>query len=401
MLIRETAKSAWRSLASNRLRTLLTMLGMIIGTGAVVAVLGIGEGAKSSVEGRIRSLGSNLMLVRPSFVAGGGGVRSGSAQTLTKSDAEALLALDGVASSAPDMTASAQLRYMSKNQNAQVVGVTPAYFDVRSLPVAMGINISDDDEERRSRVVVIGSSVARDLYGTSPPLGTRLQVNGSAFRVVGVLAEKGQGMGSPDDSVFVPMSTHEGVLFGRDYLSNISVQVKSEEQSAALSSQIEQLLRLRHRLRSEQPSDFEVRSQAEILETMGQITGTFTTLLGSIAAVSLVVGGIGIMNIMLVSVRERTREIGVRMAVGARRGDIMRQFLFEAVAVSLAGGAVGVGIGYGAAQLLARFGEWQTIVPSYAIVLALCVSVVIGVAFGVGPARRAARLDPVEALRFE
>ncbi|HTV25340.1 MAG TPA: ABC transporter permease [Polyangiaceae bacterium] len=401
MLIRETAKSAWRSLASNRLRTLLTMLGMIIGTGAVVAVLGIGEGAKSSVEGRIRSLGSNLMLVRPSFVAGGGGVRSGSAQTLTKSDAQALLALDGVASSAPDMTSSAQLRYMSKNQNASVVGVTPAYFDVRALAVAMGVNISDDDEERRSRVVVLGANVARDLYGTSPPLGTRLQINGSAFRVVGVLAEKGQGMGSPDDSVFVPMSTHEGVLFGRDFLSNISVQVKSEDQSAALSSQIEQLLRLRHRLRSEQPSDFEVRSQAEILETMGQITGTFTTLLGSIAAVSLVVGGIGIMNIMLVSVRERTREIGVRMAVGARRGDILRQFLFEAVAVSLAGGAIGVGIGYGAAQLLARFGEWQTIVPSYAIVLALCVSIVIGVAFGVGPARRAARLDPVEALRFE
>jgi putative ABC transport system permease protein len=401
MLIRETVKSAWRSLASNRLRTLLTMLGMIIGTGAVVAVLGIGEGAKSSVEGRIRSLGSNLMLVRPAFIPGAGGVRSGQALTLSKSDAEALLALDGVQSSAPDMTASAQLRYMTKNQNAQVIGVTPAYFDVRSLAVAMGINISDDDQQRRSRVVVLGANVANDLYGTSPALGTRLQINGSAFRVVGVLAAKGQGMGSPDDSVFVPLSTHQGVLFGRDYLSNISVQVKTEDQSAAVASQIEQLLRLRHRLRSEQPSDFEVRSQAEILETMGQITGTFTTLLGSIAAVSLVVGGIGIMNIMLVSVRERTREIGVRMAVGARRGDILRQFLFEAVAVSLAGGAVGVGIGYGAAQLLARFGQWQTIVPPYAIVLALCVSIVIGVAFGVGPARRAARLDPVEALRFE
>lgn len=208
-------------------------------------------------------------MVRPSFVAGGGGVRSGQAQTLTERDAEALLALGGVAASAPEMSASAQLRYMSKNQNASVVGVTPAYFDVRALSVASGI------------------------------------------------------------------------------------------------------------------------------------TGTFTTLLGSIAAVSLIVGGIGIMNVMLVSVRERTREIGVRMAVGARRGDILRQFLFEAVAASVAGGAIGVGIGYGAAQLLARFGQWQTIVPSYAIGLALGVSIVIGVAFGVGPARRAARLDPVEALRFE
>jgi putative ABC transport system permease protein len=401
MLIRETFKSAWRSLASNRLRTVLTMLGMIIGTGAVVAVLGIGEGAKSSVEGRIRSLGANLLMVRPSFVAGGGGVRSGAAQTLTPSDAEALLALDGVSASAPDMSANSQLRYLSKNQNAAVVGVTPAYFDVRALPMASGVSLSDLDEQRRSRVVVIGANVAQDLYAASSPLGTRLQINGTAFRVVGVLAAKGSGMGSPDDSVFVPLSTHQSALFGRDYLSSISLQLASEEQAPAVVSQVEQLLRLRHRLRSEQPSDFEVRSQAEMLETMGQITGTFTTLLGSIAAVSLIVGGIGIMNIMLVSVRERTREIGVRMAVGARRGDILRQFLVEAVAVSLAGGAVGVGIGYGAALLLARFGEWQTIVPPYAIVLALTVSIVIGIAFGVGPARRAARLDPVEALRFE
>jgi putative ABC transport system permease protein len=401
MLIKETAKSAWRSLASNRLRTWLTMLGMIIGTGAVVAVLGIGEGAKSSVEGRIRSLGSNLLMVRPTFVAGGGGVRSGQAQTLTKGDADALLSLEGIAASAPEMSASAQLRYMSKNENASVVGVTPSYFDVRALPLASGVPLSDLDEERRSRVVVIGANVAQDLYGSASPLGTRLQINGSAFRVMGVLAPKGAGMGSPDDSVYVPLSSHESSLFGKDYLSSISLQLASEERAADVVGQAEQLLRLRHRLRSEQPSDVEVRSQAEMLETMGQITGTFTTLLGSIAAVSLIVGGIGIMNIMLVSVRERTREIGVRMAVGARRGDILRQFLFEAVAVSVAGGAVGVGLGYGAAQLLARFGQWQTIVPSYAIGLALGVSIVIGVAFGVGPARRASRLDPVEALRFE
>jgi putative ABC transport system permease protein len=401
MLIRETFKSAWRSLAGNRMRTLLTMLGMIIGTGAVVAVLGIGEGAKSSVEGRIRLLGSNLLMVRPSFVAGGGGVRSGLAQTLTQRDAEALLALDGVSAAAPEMNASAQLRYLSKNQNASVVGVTPAYFDVRALTVQSGVTISDLDEQRRSRVVVIGANVAQELYGSASPLGTRLQINGNAFRVMGVLGAKGSGMGSPDDSVFVPLSSHESALFGRDFLSSISLSLASEDQAASVVSQTEQLLRLRHRLRSEQASDFEVRSQAEMLQTMGQITGTFTTLLGSIAAVSLIVGGIGIMNIMLVSVRERTREIGVRMAVGARRGDIMRQFLFEAVAVSLAGGAIGVGIGYGTAQLLARFGEWQTIVPPYAIGLALAVSIVIGIAFGVGPARRAARLDPVEALRFE
>jgi putative ABC transport system permease protein len=199
----------------------------------------------------------------------------------------------------------------------------------------------------------------------------------------------------------VPAATHQSALFGRDYLSNISLQIAEEERAAEVVAQATMLLRLRHRLRADQPSDFEVRSQAEMLETMGQITGTFTTLLASIAAVSLIVGGIGIMNIMLVSVRERTREIGLRMAVGARRRDVLRQFLFEAVAVSSAGGVIGVGLGYGAAQLLAHFGDWQTIVPSYAIGLALGVSMLIGIAFGVGPARRAARLDPVEALRFE
>ncbi|WP_437585439.1 ABC transporter permease [Sorangium sp. So ce1000] len=400
MLIKETAKSAWRSLASNRLRTLLTMLGMIIGTAAVVAVLGIGEGARSSVEGRIRSLGANLLMVRPGS-ASASGVRSGTVKTLTEADAEALKGLDGVAAVAPERSGSAQLRYMASNLNASVTGITPAYLDVRSLSVASGVSFSDLDEQQRARVVVLGANVARQLYPGSSPLGTRLQINGNAFRVVGVLTEKGSGMGSPDDGVFVPMSTHRSVLFGQDHLSTISLQLKSEDRSEVVIAQLEQLLRLRHRLRADQASDFEVRSQAEMLATMGQITGTFTMLLGSVAAVSLIVGGIGIMNIMLVSVRERTREIGVRMAVGARRGDILRQFLVEAVVVSLAGGVAGVGLGYGAAVLLSRFGEWATIVPPYAVGLALGVSILIGITFGVGPARRASRLDPVEALRFE
>ncbi|WP_437669232.1 ABC transporter permease [Sorangium sp. So ce131] len=400
MLIKETAKSAWRSLASNRLRTLLTMLGMIIGTAAVVAVLGIGEGARSSVEGRIRSLGANLLMVRPGS-ASAGGVRSGTVKTLTEGDAEALRALDGVAAVAPERSGSAQLRYMASNLNASVTGITPAYLEVRSIGTGSGVPFTDLDVQQRARVVLIGANVARQLYPGVSPLGTRLQINGNAFRVVGVLAEKGSGMGSPDDGVFVPLSTHESVLFGQDHLSTISLQLASEDRSAQVIAQLEQLLRLRHRLGADQPSDFEVRSQAEMLETMGQITGTFTTLLGSVAAVSLIVGGIGIMNIMLVSVRERTREIGVRMAVGARRRDILRQFLVEAVVVSLAGGVAGVGLGYGAAVLLSQFGQWATIVPPYAIGLALGVSVLIGVTFGVGPARRAARLDPVEALRFE
>lgn len=400
MMITETAKSAWRSLTSNGMRTLLTMLGMIIGTAAVVAVLGIGEGARSSVESRIRSMGANLMTVRPGS-ASAGGIRGGQVKTLTLEDAEALSKLDGVKAAAPETSGSAQLRYMTKNTNASVTGITASYNDVRALTLSSGVGISELDDTQRSRVTVIGSNVARDLYGTESPLGTRLQINGTAFRVVGVLTEKGSSMGSPDDAIFVPLATHQSVLFGGDHVSSISLQLTNEDKSDDVKAQVERVLRLRHKLTDKAPSDFQIQSQTEMLATMDQVTGTFTALLGSIAAVSLIVGGIGIMNIMLVSVRERTREIGVRMAVGARRSDVLTQFLVEAIIVSLAGGLIGVGVGYGAAALLAKLGQWSTVVPLYGVLMALGVSVLIGVVFGVGPARRAAKLDPVEALRFE
>ncbi|MFO0555743.1 MAG: ABC transporter permease [Polyangiaceae bacterium] len=401
MIITETAKSAWRSLASNRMRTLLTMLGMIIGTAAVVAVLGIGEGAKASVEGRIRSLGTNLLSVRPGSARSSGGVRSGSVKSLKRSDADAVALIPGVAAVAPEGSGSAQLSYQSKNLNASVAGVTSTYFEVRAVEIAQGVGFSDADDVGRARIVIIGANVRKQLYGDEQPIGTRLQINGSAYRVVGVLVEKGSSMGSPDDSVLVPLGTHQGSLFGQDYLSAISVAVRDEKESATVQAQIEQLLRLRHRLPATADNDFDIRSQTEMLETMNQVTGTFTALLGGVAAVSLIVGGIGIMNIMLVSVRERTREIGVRMAVGARRSDVLLQFLFEAIVVSIAGGIVGVALGYAMAAGLAALGQWATVVPAYAPILALIVSVFIGVVFGVGPARRAARLDPVEALRFE
>ncbi|MFO0615783.1 MAG: ABC transporter permease [Polyangiaceae bacterium] len=400
MLIRETGKSAWRSLTSNRLRTLLTMLGMIIGTAAVVAVLGIGEGARSSVESQIRSLGANLLTVRPAS-GSSKGVKSGSVTTLTLKDAEAMKGLDGVAAVAPEISSNAQLRYLTNNSNASVTGVTPDAFDVKALTLAHGVAFSDVDDANQSRVVVIGANVANDLFQGAQPIGERLQIAGKAFRVIGVLTEKGSTMGSPDDGVFIPLATHQAVLSGQKNVSSITLSLKSEEGAAAVQAELEQLLRLRHVLRSDQESDFSVRSQAEMLATMDQVTGTFTALLGSVAFVSLIVGGIGIMNIMLVSVRERTREIGVRMAVGARRSDVLRQFLVESVIVSLAGGVAGLALGFGAAALLAKFGGWATVVPTYAIALSLGVSILIGVVFGVGPARRASRLDPVEALRFD
>jgi putative ABC transport system permease protein len=376
------------------------MLGMIIGVAAVVAVLGIGEGARSNVESQIRALGTNLLTVRPGS-ASSKGVRSGNVKTLTMKDATAIESLDGVAAVAPEVDANAQLAYLNKNQNAQVAGVTPAYFDVRSLTLSRGIIFSDAEVESDARVVVIGSNLATELYGGSDPIGSRLQISGNTFRVIGVLTEKGATQGSPDDGAFVPLTTHQTILSGQKNVSSISVQLKSEDGTDAVEAEIERTLRTRHGLRDDQADDFDVKSQAEMLATMDQVTGTFTTLLGSVAAISLIVGGIGIMNIMLVSVRERTREIGVRMAVGARRGDVLKQFLVEAVIVSLAGGLAGLAIGYIAAALLAHFGQWATVVPAYASVLSLGVSIVIGLVFGVGPARRAAKLDPVEALRFE
>jgi putative ABC transport system permease protein len=400
MLVRETIRSAWRSLLSNRLRTALTALGMVIGVMAVIAVLAIGAGAQANVESRIRALGSNLLMIRPGW-SSVGGVRGTTVQTLTRKDAEALAALPGVTAVSPEISGSAQIRYRELNQGATVMGVTADYLQVRAFELAHGLPFSSLDEQQRRRVAIIGAGVARDLFDVVTPIGKRLQLNGVAFIVIGVLEEKGGTYGSPDDNVMVPLSTHQGVLFGNTALSSINVAVASEGQMPTVQARVEELLRLRHRLRPDQASDFQIRSQTEMLQTMGAVTQTFTMLLGSVAAVSLLVGGIGIMNIMLVAVSERTHEIGVRMAVGARRRDILLQFLVEAVVVSTAGGFLGIALGYLGAYLIARFAEWDTIVPIYGVVLAVSVSLGVGVIFGVGPARRAAALDPVDALRHD
>jgi len=401
MLVRETIRTAWRSLSSNPLRTALTALGMIIGVASVVATLAIGEGAKASVEGSIRALGSNLLIVRPGY-GRAGGLRTGRGTSLTRADAEAIAKLTGVAAIAPESSGSAQVRYLSNNLSTNVSGVTGDYLQVRALTIGAGLAISDADDRARQRVAVIGANVSRTLFGTQSAIGERVQIQGVAFRVIGVLSAKGDaGFTSPDDMVLVPLATHQGVLFGQDYLTSLSVQVVREDQTDATVTRISELLRLRHRLAPGAEDDFDVRSQTEMLATMGAITGTFTSLLGGVAAVSLLVGGIGIMNIMLVSVQERTREVGVRMAVGARRRDILLQFLVEAIVVSLAGGVVGIALGYGIAVAIASVSGWQTIVPPYAIALSACVSIAVGLIFGVGPARRASHMNPVEALRQE
>ncbi len=401
MMVGETIRTAWRSLTSNRMRTALTGLGMVIGVAAVVSVLSIGEGAQSQVEGRIRAMGSNLLTVRPES-GRSGAVRSGSVQTLTLEDAEAMRQIPGVAAVSPEVSGNAQVKYRELNQSASIIGVMPDYLQVRALEVGQGLAISDVDVRERQRVAVMGSTLAKNLFPGESALGQRVQIKGIGFRVIGVLAEKGDtGFSSPDEMVLVPITTHQGVLFGQDYVSSIGVAVATEGEMGSVQAAMQQFLRLRHQLRDDEEDDFQIRSQTEMLATLGAITGTFTALLGSVAAVSLLVGGIGIMNIMLVSVRERTREIGVRMAVGARRRDVLLQFLVESVVVSLFGGLIGLALGFGASSLIAKVGGWPSIVPSYAVVLSLGVSIAVGLLFGVGPARRAAGLDPVEALRQE
>ena len=398
---RETIRTAFSSLAGNRVRTLLMALGTVIGVAAVIVVLGVGQGARASVEGRIRSLGANLVSIRPEW-AQTGAVRSGTVQTLVRGDAEAIERIDGVANVAPEMSAGAQQRWLDKNRNGTVVGTTPAYFEIRALTVDRGVAFSAQDVAERRRVVVIGSQVADELFGASDPIGERLQLRGIAFTVIGVLGSKGDsGMMSSDDQVIVPLTVHEGVLFGQRHLTAISLQLADEQRADEVQAHVRELLRLRHRLPETAEDDFQLRSQTEMLKTMGAVTDTLTALLAAVATVSLIVGGIGIMNIMLASVRERTREIGVRMAVGARRRDVLLQFLTEAVVVSLGGGLLGVALGYAGAILVSTLGGWNTEVPLYAPALALSVSVTVGLVFGVGPARRAASLDPVEALRQE
>ena len=401
MRLSEIVRSALRSLRGNRMRTALTALGTIIGVASVIIVLAVGEGASADVSSRIRALGTNLLTIRPG--AGGmGPVRSGSVETLTLGDAAALARVPGVRAVAPEVTGSAQVRHRTENVSGQVIGVTDTYLDIRSLDVASGLSFDPLDDVQRRRVTILGANVADDLFGTESPLGARVQIRGIAFQVVGVLERKGDaGFQSPDDVVLVPLATHQGVLFGQDHLSAISVQVEDEGGAAEVQASIEELLRLRHRLRADQDDDFSVRSQTEMLQTMSAVTGTLTALLGAVALVSLLVGGIGIMNIMLASVRERTREIGVRMAVGARRRDILLQFLAESVVVSAFGGLAGLALGWGGALAIAKLGGWAMVVPAYGVALALGVSLAVGVVFGVGPARSAARLDPVEALRTE
>ncbi|MCC6651609.1 MAG: ABC transporter permease [Candidatus Eisenbacteria bacterium] len=394
-----------QALTRNLMRSALTVLGIVIGVAAVIATLAIGQGARDAVQAQIRTLGANVMTVVPGTVtAGGARMGMGGNTTMTPEDAEAITKeCSAVVAVSPNVRRGAQVVYGNQNWGTTVQGVGPAYLDIRQWPVDDGVMFTDSDVRGTAKVCVLGSKVRDQLFGTEDPVGQTVRIKDIPFRVVGVLIYKGgQGMGGDqDDVVLIPWTTAQRKLLGITHLQGINVSAASQGQVEQAKDQITQLLRQRHKIREGENDDFFLYTQLDIASTAESTSKVMTTLLASIAAVSLLVGGIGIMNIMLVSVTERTREIGIRRAIGAKRHDILVQFLVEATFLSLAGGAIGAAIGVGTAKAITNIARWPTAVQPEVVLLALGFASLVGVFFGFYPAKRAADLDVIESLRYE
>ena len=404
MIIGETVKVALSSIRANKLRAALTMLGIVIGVGAVIAVVALGSGAQKAVEDRINALGANVLTVYPgqSFF---GGRSSDVRVSLTVDDADALredahLISDVV----PELSRSMTVGYSNQNLNVNIVGTTPNFLPVKNFTILYGQMFTTGDDGARQRYAVLGSSVP-EMLDVNPAalLKQLISIGGQTFEVIGVLAKKGAAMSwqNPDEQILIPLNTARFRLMGTDRIRQVSLKVKEDVPLEQGMVDIERILRREHKIRPGGENDFQIRNQQEILATQQQATEVFGVLLASIAAVSLVVGGIGIMNIMLVSVTERTREIGVRRALGATRLNIMSQFLIEAVVLCLMGGAFGVLVGAGSARVMSKLLGWNTLISPTAVIVAFAFSAFVGLFFGLWPARRAANLNTIDALRYE
>jgi putative ABC transport system permease protein len=403
MLFGEIVLVALQSIRANLFRAALTMLGIIIGVGAVITMLAAGAGAQKRIDDQISALGANILTINASSFFAGGVARD--QQTLRIDDVEALIAdnqyLDSVV---PEMQNRGQFKLENLNANARLVGTTPEYEKTFNYKLAVGRFFTAAEDEQRSRVVVLGADIPQRLETTAPDiLGKTIAVGGQPFKVIGVFESIGGGFGnqSPDGSAFIPLRTAEQRVMGRDRVDNISVRVAEGVPLERAMVDIERVLRREHKLLPGRPNDFAIVDRREFLTTQQEAQQTFTLLLASIAGVSLLVGGIGIMNIMLVSVTERTREIGIRKALGATRFSILLQFLVESVTLCLLGGLLGIALGTSAAALLSRFAGWEVFVSAQSVGLAFAFSVGVGLFFGIWPARRASRLDPIAALRYE
>ncbi len=406
MFITDLFEETFLAISANKVRSGLTILGIVIGIGSVVALISIGQGAQGSIEEKIQSIGSNLLMVYPGFQAGVGTKVSsgrGSAQTLTKEDADAIGDIAFIGAVAPEISKRYQITAKGTNTNTSVTGTVSSYMQVKNLEIEIGSFISEQDIISLSKVAVLGPTTRDDLFGeNSNPVGQKIRINRIDFTIIGIAQAKGgTGFGNQDDIIFVPLSTAQRYLSGDEYVGIINIQVQDEEFMSIVEEQITSLLLIRHNIADPQMADFSIMNQADILETMTEVTNTFTIFLGAIAGISLVVGGIGIMNMMLTTVTERTREIGLRKAIGAKNKDISSQFLIEAVTLTFIGGVLGIIFGWLISFGISSLAGITTSVSGWSIVLAFGVSALIGIGFGYYPARRAALLKPIEALRYE
>jgi putative ABC transport system permease protein len=397
---------SFSALQANKARSLLTMLGIIIGVAAVITMISLGEGAKKAVADRLQALGTNLIYIRPGAVTMRGGIRMsiGSSERITEKDLRRLrtecATVDKIV---PELSRQSQISFGNKNWNTSVIGTAPEYLELRNFKIADGVNFSERDINAIGRVAIIGPKIVENLFGNINPIGQSIKVGRLNFEIIGVTEVKGisGGWQDFDDMVIIPYSTAQKRVFGLDFFNNLIARIKDDSMLPAAYMEIEKILRKSHRLRPEQDNDFNIQSQSDFAAARQETTQTLTYLLLGVALVSLLVGGIGIMNIMLVSVTERTREIGVRMAVGARRKDILMQFVLEAVTLALLGGLLGILLGVFSSYGMSEFFGWNTLISSGSVIVSFVFAFVVGLFFGIYPARKASMMDPIEALRYE
>lgn len=408
MKLADLLHEVYTAITVNKVRSSLTILGIVIGIGSVISMIALGQGAQTSIEDRIQSIGSNLLTIRPGAQSGfgAGGVRggAGSADTLSSSDVEVIRQnVEGIAGIAPEVSSRYQVVARGSNTNTTVLGTSPQYVSVRNIDIAHGTFLSEINIRNFSKVAVLGSAVSSDLFGeASNPVGQKIRINGSNYTIIGITTEKGgSSFGSSDDTIYIPISTAQRFLTGSDSVNTINVSVADDYDMTLVEENITSVLLIEHGINDPAEIDFNIFNQGDIVETASSITQTFTVLLGAVAGISLVVGGIGIMNMMLTNVTERTREIGLRKALGAKRRDINLQFLLESISLTLIGGVLGIALGLGISYLANNIFGIAAEVSTFSVILAFGVSAAIGIIFGYYPARTASKLNPIDALRYE